>query len=233
MINFPAWYFDESRMAGVDFEDDNQVTAFDRKQQSSTPEKEQALVDRLKITAGHTVIDLGAGTGTFAIEAALSGATVHAVDISRAMLNYAQVKARQANVQPIKFHRAGFLTYEQADSLADFVISKSALHILPDFWKAIALQRIAAMLKPQGIFYLRDVIFSFAPAQYESEIRHWIDRATTATGWGAADYEMHLREEHSTFAWIIEGMLTRSGLEIVEASYLSPTVAEYLCIKPT
>jgi len=231
MINFPAWYFDESRMAGVDFEDDNQVTAFDRKQQSSTPEKEQALVDRLKITAGHTVIDLGAGTGTFAIEAALSGATVHAVDISRAMLNYAQVKAQQANVQSIKFHRAGFLTYEQADSLADFVISKSALHILPDFWKAIALQRIAAMLKPQGIFYLRDVIFSFAPAQYESEIRHWIDRATTATGWAAADYEMHLREEHSTFAWIIEGMLTRSGLEIVEASYLSPTVAEYLCIK--
>jgi hypothetical protein len=41
---------------------------------------------------------------------------------------------------------------------------------------------------------------------------------------------MHVREEHSTFAWIIEAMLTRSGFEIVEVNYQSPTYAEYLCI---
>jgi putative AdoMet-dependent methyltransferase len=60
------------------------------RQPSSTPEKELALVTRLGITSGQTVIDLGAGTRTFAIQTALAGASVHGVDISQAMLNYAQ-----------------------------------------------------------------------------------------------------------------------------------------------
>ncbi|WP_290878702.1 hypothetical protein [Fischerella sp.] len=42
MASFSAWYFDESKMAGIDFEDIAQVEAFDRRQASSTPEKEQA-----------------------------------------------------------------------------------------------------------------------------------------------------------------------------------------------
>lgn len=71
-----SWYFDESTMSGVDFEDANQVEVYDRNQTSSTPEKEEALVSRLGIGAGHTVIDLGAGTGTFAIQAALAGAVM-------------------------------------------------------------------------------------------------------------------------------------------------------------
>ena len=62
----PAWYFDEFNMAGVDFEDATQVEAYDRNQTSSTPDKEQALVNRLGIQPGQVVIDLGAGTGTFA-----------------------------------------------------------------------------------------------------------------------------------------------------------------------
>lgn len=82
----PTWYFDEFNMAGVDFEDVTQVEAYDRNQTVSTPEKEQALVARLGIVPKQTVIDLGAGTGTFAIQAALAGALVHAVDVSQAML---------------------------------------------------------------------------------------------------------------------------------------------------
>ncbi len=90
-----AWYFDEFKMAGVDFEDVAQVEAYDRNQTSSIPEKEQALVTRLEIVPGQTVIDLGAGTGTFAIQAALAGASVHAVDVSQAMLTYAESKAQK------------------------------------------------------------------------------------------------------------------------------------------
>ncbi|MBD2099744.1 class I SAM-dependent methyltransferase [Leptolyngbya sp. FACHB-261] len=232
MALLPAWYFDESKMAGVDFKSIDQVEAFDQKQLSSTPEKEQALVARLGIGSGHTVVDLGAGTGAFAIRAALSGAAVvHAVDISQAMLTYAENKAQQAGVEQIQFHRAGFLTYDHEGNLADFVISKYALHILPDFWKMVAFLQIASILKPGGVFYLRDVIFSFPPSQYEAGINAWIERAAKPEGWTASDYELHVREEHSTFAWIIEGMLTRAGFEVAEANYLSPTAAEYRCIK--
>lgn len=231
MATFPAWYFNESQMAGVDFEDAAQVEAFDLKQSSSTPEKEQALVLRLGISSGHTIIDLGAGTGTFAIQAAIAGASVHAVDISQAMLAYAQSKAQKAGVTSIQFHQAGFLTYEHNGNSADFVVTKAALHILPDFWKMVALLRIASMLKPGGIFYLRDVIFSFPPVKYETAVNAWIESVAKpeGEGWTAKDYEMHVREEHSTFAWIIEDMLKQAGFNIIEVNYLSPVAAEYLC----
>ena len=233
MASFPVWYFDESKMAGVDFEDAAQVEVYDCNQTSSTPEKEQALVTRLGISSGHTVVDLGAGTGTFALEAALAGASVHAVDVSQAMLTYAQSKAQKAGATNIKFHQAGFLTYEHQDHVADFVVTKNALHILPDFWKIIAFLRIAALLKPHGVFYLRDVIFSFPPAEYETSINEWIKQVAkpSGEGWTAKDFEMHVREEHSTFAWIIEGMLTRAGFNITEANYHTSTYAEYLCVK--
>ncbi len=227
-----TWYFDELKMAGVDFQDVAQVEAYDRNQTSSTPEKEQALVTRLGILAGQTVIDLGAGTGTFAIAAAMAGASVHAVDISQAMLTYAENKALKVSAGTVKFHQAGFLTYEHQDSLADVVITKNALHILPDFWKMVAFLKIAALLKPKGKFYLRDVIYSFPPTEYQTAIDEWIKQVAKpeGQGWTAKDFEMHVREEHSTFAWIIEAMLRRSGFEIVEVNYPSPTYAEYLCI---
>ncbi|MUL36362.1 class I SAM-dependent methyltransferase [Gloeocapsopsis dulcis] len=232
MTSFPAWYYDESKMAGVDFEDAAQVEVYDRNQTSSTPEKEQALVTRLGITAEHSVIDLGAGTGNFAIQAAFTGACVHAVDISQTMLTYAQRKAQKVGTTNIKFYHAGFLSYEHQDKQADFVVTKNALHILPDFWKMTAFLRIAAMLKLKGVFYLRDAIYSFPPTDYEASINQWIRQvATEGEGWTARDFEMHVREEHSTYGWIIEGMLTRAGFEIVEANYNAPTYAEYLCIK--
>ncbi|MFQ4144658.1 class I SAM-dependent methyltransferase [Chlorogloeopsis sp. ULAP02] len=233
MSSFPTWYFDESQIVGIDFEDIAQVETFDCKQTSSAPEIEQVLVKRLGISSGHTIIDLGAGTGTFAIQAALKGASVHAIDISRSMLAYAQQKARKMGATTIKFHRDGFLTYKHNDDLADFVITKAALHILPDFWKMVALMRVSSMLKPNGILYLRDVIFSFPISQYEASIDEWIEHSSKpeGEGWTVKDYQIHMREEHSTFAWIIEGMLTRAGFEITQANYLTPTAAEYVCIK--
>jgi putative AdoMet-dependent methyltransferase len=89
------------------------------------------------------------------------------------------------------------------------------------------------MLKPKGILYLRDVIFSFPISEYESSIENWIEQSSMpeGEGWTVKDYQMHVREEHSTFAWIIEAMLRRAGFEITEANYLTPTAAEYICIK--
>lgn len=233
MAVLPKWFYNDLRQVGVDFENLEQVAAFDRNQRSSTPEAEQALVARLGISKGHSVIDLGAGTGTFAIAASLAGAYVHAVDVSQAMLTYARQKANNANATNIEFHHGGFLTYEHKGNPADFIITKAALHHLPDFWKMVAFMRMAQMLKDGGIVFLKDVIFSFEPAEYESRINAWIQRLAKPTGEGftVEDYETHIREEQSTFAWIIEGMLERTGFEILEANYLSTEGAEYICKK--
>ena len=118
-----AWYFDESKMAGVDFNDVTQVEVYDRNQTTSTLDREQVLVTRLGISAEDSIIDLGAGTGNLAIQAALAGASVHAVDISEIMLNYARSKAQKAGITNIKFHRAGFLSYDHQDDLANFVVT--------------------------------------------------------------------------------------------------------------
>lgn len=109
MNTFPAWYYDEFKQAGVDFEDVAQVEAYDRNQTSSNAEAEQALVAQLGNSSDHTVIDLGAGTGNFAIQASLAGAHVHAVDISRTMLAYAQNKANRFGATNIEFPERWFL----------------------------------------------------------------------------------------------------------------------------
>ena len=229
----PAWLYDEFKKVGVDFEDLARVETYDRNQTVSTPEKEKALVARLGIAPGQTVIDLGAGTGTFAIQAALAGASVYAVDVSNVMLTYAQNKAQKMGTSSIAFHRAGFLTYEHPGSPANIVVTKNALHILPDFWKMAAFLRMATLLQPGGKLYLRDVIFSFPPAAYEAAIDEWIAQVAQpfGQGWTAEDFRTHVREEYSTFSWIVEAMLTRAGLKILESNYPSPTYAEYLCVK--
>lgn len=77
------------------------------------------------------------------------------------------------------------------------------------------------------------VVFSFPPADYEASINQWIRQVAKpeGEGWTAQDFELHVREEYSTFGWIIEEMLIRAGFELVEANYLSPTYAECLCTK--
>jgi hypothetical protein len=42
-------------------------------------------------------------------------------------------------------------------------VTQIALHHLPDFWKQIALIRIAGMLKDGGRLCLRDMVYSFDP----------------------------------------------------------------------
>jgi hypothetical protein len=49
------------------------------------------------------------------------------------------------------------------------------------------------------------------------------------SGFSAEDFATHARDEHSTFAWILEGMLRRAGFEVLEARLTAPEYAEYLC----
>lgn len=229
-MNTSAWLYNEFHQIGTDFNDPAIVAAYDRKQQSSTVETAKALVTQLGI-AKHTVIDLGCGTGTFAIQAALAGATVHAVDVSQLMLAVAQQKAIATGVSDqIQFHHQGFLTYEHCAATADFITTQFALHHLPDFWKMVALLRIAAMLKKDGVFYLKDTIFSFVPTQYQLHITTWIQQANqTAQGWSADDFATHIREEYTTFTWIIERMINEAGFCLDMKNYPSQVIAEYIC----
>jgi putative AdoMet-dependent methyltransferase len=233
MTKFPNWYYTELEQVGVDFENQAEVEAYDRNQPSNSVEESLELLRSLGIQQNHIVIEFGTATGNFAIEVAKYCRFVHAVDVSKVMLEYAHKKAAKQNVNNISLHHGGFLSYVHEGEKADFIITKYAFHHLPDFWKQFGLLRMAEMLKPGGNLYLEDVIFSFAPRDYETSINAWIDEVAKPGGEGFTreQFEMHVREEYSTYAWIIEGMLERAGFEILEQNHFSPTYADYLCIK--
>lgn len=117
---------------------------------------------------------------------------------------------------------------------ADVVYSRNALHHLPDFWKALALERIAALLRPGGLLRLRDFFFSCDPSDVGDVVEAWLGQAAARpeVGWTRAELETHLREEYSTFCWLLEPMLERAGFAIRAIEYHAAKVyTTYTCEK--
>lgn len=126
---------------------------------------------------------------------------------------------------------AGFLSYEHAGEPADFAFSRNALHQLPDLWKVVALRQVAALLRPGGVFRLRDLVIDGPPEQLETTIEAWMARAVEepARGYTAAELAEHLRSEFSTFTWLLEPMLEQTGFEILEREVRASVYAAYTC----
>ncbi|HEY7021702.1 MAG TPA: class I SAM-dependent methyltransferase [Ktedonobacterales bacterium] len=230
-----AWTFDELAHAGDEHLDPAYVAAYDRKA-AVDPAEDLALLRSQGLSAEDTLVDLGAGTGTFALAAAPFCKRIVAVDVSIAMLTALRAKAERLGVANIEYARAGFLSYQHTGDAADAVYSRNALHHLPDFWKALALQRIASILRPGGLLLLRDLVFSFEPDHAQTAIAAWLAGAASSPeeGWTRDELETHLRQEYSTFTWLLEPMLRHAGFQIRQAE-VSPSgiYAAYLCAKDT
>ena len=228
-----SWLLDELASVGEEHLNPAYVREYDRKS-GFDPDPDLALLDRYGFTAESTLIDFGCGTGEFALAAARTCRRVVAVDISTPMLDALRRKAEQEGMKNLEIVGQGFLTYEQRGEKADFVFSRNALHHLPDFWKALALERIARLLKPGGVLRLRDLVFSFEPHDSGPVIEAWLQTAPARPedGWTRAELETHLRQEFSTFSWLLEPMLKRAGFEIREAAYSESKVfAAYVCVR--
>ena len=186
------------------------------------------LLQRLGLGSTSTLVDLGAGTGLLAAAAAPHCRRVVAVDPSPAML--AAARARETGIECVA---AGFLTYQHVGEAPDAVYSRNALHHLPDFWKAVALRRVADLLKPGGTFVLRDIVYACELDELEGVLEDWFEAALAeaSEGWTRTELEAHVRNEYSTFTWLLEPMLQRAGFEIREAWYSnSRTYARYACV---
>jgi putative AdoMet-dependent methyltransferase len=228
-VQTAPWYFREYAPVGVELGTPQAVASYDRNQGSSA-ERDNELLDRLGVTAGTVLVDLACGTGSFVVEAARRGADAHGVDVSPEMLRYAANRADSEGVS-VQWHHAGFLDYLHVGPAADVVTTKSALHQLPDMWKQHALRNAAGMLKAGGTFYLWDAMFSFDPAEADHELQRWVDAASGGHTFTPQDFETHIREEFSTYTWILEGLLDRAGLEVVSTLYPTPTHGEIVCRK--
>lgn len=229
----PAWYPDELASAGDEHLDAEYVTTYDRKA-GTDPAEDLAVLRELGLNETSVVVDLGAGTGTFALAVAPLCQRVVAVDISPAMLAALSAKVEQSDLTNVEVVRAGLLSYEHQGDPADFLYSRNALHHLPDFWKAIALKRAADTLAPGGVLRLHDLVFSFDPHESEHAIETWLSGASARPedGWTRPELETHVREEYSTFSWLLEPMIERAGFDIRDVSSRpSGIYAAYTCVK--
>jgi ubiquinone/menaquinone biosynthesis C-methylase UbiE len=195
------WLIDELAHAGGEHLDPRFVAAFDRKQGFPELAGDLAVLRAHGIGRASTVVDLGAGTGSFAVAAAPHVRRVVAVDVSPAMLAALRERVAAAGLSNIEDVRAGFLTYEHAGPPADAVFTRNALHQLPDFWKALALDRIASLLRPGGVLRLHDLIFDFGPNEAGAVLDAWLEDAAEdpSLGYTREDFAEHVRTEFSTF----------------------------------
>ena len=209
----PDWWYDDLRQVGLDFEDEGQVATYDARQGGDAA-ADRALLSGLGVTRDTALADIGCGTGILACAAAGMARSVRAIDVSGAMLRTAQARARDQGLSNIVFERGGFLTFPASGDL-DLIVTKNALHHLPDMWKAVALTRMRDALKPGGRLYVRDVVFNCPPDAIPRTVESWIGWMTRETGYSREDVACHVREEHTTFGWILARMITEAGFRLV------------------
>lgn len=229
----PNWYFTEKQI-GVDYLDSKIAGKYDKEHQSFRNFKAEAedIVDKLKITKEDMVLDFGCGTGGIALNLTQYCKKVICVDLSSEMIDVLRVKAKKQGITNIETHCAGFLTYHHKGEKVDKIISKFALHHLPDFWKSIALLKMADILKTGGNLYLSDVVFNFDPQDHESSINSTIDNMEDiASECMVNETITHIKDEFSTYDWIMEGLLEKTGFSIDSKIIEANNFLTYICSK--
>jgi len=225
---------DERANAGRENLDRSHVSRYDAKEDAGAAD-EVHLCQALGLTPDSTVIDVGAGTGQFAIAVAPACARVVAVDVSPVMIDRLRAKVAAAGLTNVETVHAGFLSYAHQGEPADLVYSRYALHHLPDFWKGVALSCLHRMLRPGGVLRLWDAVYHFDPAEAEDRIEAWCATrgADTEQDWSREELEEHVRDEHSTFTWLLEPMIERTGFHLEESLYSADGIfAKYVLRRP-
>src|SRR3974390_2677135 len=220
------WYYNERRQIGLDSAG---ASIYDRHDDNDL--RARAALKMLGVQKGWRVADIGCGNGVLATEAALMGAEVDAVDISPAMLALAEVYARDRRAV-IRAQPAGLLSFAYEPNSYDLIVSEFTLHHLPDFWKAVALARIFAALKPGAKFYLRDIVFVSTPDGEGRNVEQWADFSIKNHDFDRDSVVTHMRDEYSTFGWVIERMLADTGFALISVDYHAPLHGTYLLQKP-
>jgi len=227
------WQYDETIQVGTDYRDQAEVAGYDERMQKlrDIQEETRAVKAALSLSKDCTVWEIGTGTGECALALAPGVGHVYATDISPTMLRYAGHKAKQRGICNVTFKKGGFLSGFRPPCPVDGVVTQLALHHLPDFWKSRALAGIASRLRPAGKLYLRDVVFPSDINDSDVFFARLIEKIRRDAGDELARQTIqHIKKEFSTLDWILEGMMTRSGLRIIEKD-CSGFLSVYVCEK--
>lgn len=224
----PNWLYDEFQHAGVDYANLEVARKYESRHLKfrDFDAEFERIRERAELKRSDVVLDLGCGTGAFAIPASRFCAKVYAADVSAPMLGLLRQKIEEQKIENIETFAAGFLTFPPLPTPVDAVVSSLALHHLPDFWKVVALKRIADALKPGGVFYLSDVVFYFPVETWREGTQAVLDEMERDAG---GEANAHIAREYSSFDWFLEAAFERTGLVVERTIDDAAFIRVYVC----
>jgi arsenite methyltransferase len=151
---------------------------------AATPVRDVPAFERKKaITREHlrpdsSVLEIGCGTGSLALELAPSAGHIHALDVSAEMLRIAGQKKDAQRVANVTFQQGtldGALPF--AREQFDVALAYSILHLVPD--RRRVLEGLYALLKPGGYLISSNVCLggSWVPYGALITMMRWIGKA--------------------------------------------------------
>lgn len=229
-MNKPDWLWNEMQQVGTDYNDLSEVEAYDKRMETfrDIDAENREMLSILELPGNANVLEIGCGTGRFSRSAAAAGMRATAIDVSKIMLDYVRQKVEEESLPAIETQNAGFLTMDLPENGFDAVVSGAALHHLPDAWKFVALLNIARLLKPGGRFILRDVVFSLNEKESPEMC---FERFVSGFPQMRKEAARHVASEYSTYDWIMEGLLTRAGFDIISTDHPGDSFIVYNCRK--
>lgn len=148
-----------------------QARTYDRTR-SAGPETLEPLLLALADAPGTHVLDVGGGTGNYAVALTDAGYDVRVLDMSQDMLDVAASKG-------LHVRQADATSLPQPDSCTDAVTMIAMLHQIPD-WTA-ALREALRVLRPGGILCLLLYTSEHMAAHY------FLDYFPSARAWASTD----------------------------------------------
>lgn len=119
----------------------------------------ESTVDLAAITRGHTVLDVGCGTGNLTMAAKIRAGTdgeVYGIDAAPEMIQKAERKAAKKHLN-IRYRVGLIEDIPFPDNKFDVVVSSLMLHHLPRDLKRQGIAEVSRVLKPGGRFVAVDV----------------------------------------------------------------------------
>ena len=229
------WYYNEFQHVGLDFESAEEVSAYDDELGKGINQRDNCdeIAAALGLKSTDRVLEIGTATGKLAIDLSYVCGQVYAIDISQPMLEFAREKAANLGRRNVEFIRAGFLSYSHEGDVLDAVVTKFALHHLPDHWKFVAAKRIFDMLKPGGRFFLKDAMISVAIHDFFESADYWVEGTREMSGDKPAQATaIFIRDEYPAYAWAMEEMLKRVGFHIESVNHMYGLHSTFVCSKP-
>lgn len=133
-----------------------------------------AFLEQAAVQPGHRVLDIGCGTGSFAVQIKRlhPGVEVTALDPDPKALSRAVLKAVRADVE-IQFDRGFSDMLPYPDAHFDRIFSSYMFHHLERDTKERTLQEVRRVLKPGGTLHLLD--FAGAQSRHGSLLARSVD----------------------------------------------------------